>query len=83
MNNQISQRNPIAGAAWNYACSGIFCKRFADMAKPAGEDMPRPLRWVGGSRDDVSDFPEEVRRRIGGCVVGSPDRPQGALREAA
>ena len=34
--------------------------------KSAGDDRPRPVRWVGGSKEDLSGFPEEVRRRVGG-----------------
>lgn len=29
---------------------------------------PRPIRWVGSSKDDLSSFPEAVRRRIGGAL---------------
>jgi phage-related protein len=28
--------------------------------------MPRPVRWIGSSKDDLSAFPEEVKRRVGG-----------------
>ena len=38
------------------------------MAKPASGDLPKPVRWVGSSKDDVSGFPEEVRRRVGGAL---------------
>lgn len=38
------------------------------MAKPAVEDRPKPVRWVGGSKEDLSGFPEEVRRRVGGAL---------------
>ena len=27
---------------------------------------PKPVRWIGSSRDDVRAFPEEVRLRVGG-----------------
>jgi phage-related protein len=26
---------------------------------------PQPVRWVGSSKDDLSAFPEDVRRRVG------------------
>lgn len=26
---------------------------------------PKPLRWVGSSKEDLSAFPEDVRRRVG------------------
>src|SRR5260221_10331540 len=29
---------------------------------------PKPVRWVGRSRDDLRDFPEAVRQRIGGAL---------------
>lgn len=38
------------------------------MVKPAGEDLPKPVRWVGSSKEDLSDFPDEVRRRVGGAL---------------
>jgi phage-related protein len=28
---------------------------------------PKPVRWISSSKDDVSRFPEDVRRRIGGA----------------
>jgi phage-related protein len=38
------------------------------MPKSSNEDQPKPVRWVGSSKEDVSNFPEEVRRRIGGAL---------------
>ncbi|MGO8921144.1 MAG: type II toxin-antitoxin system RelE/ParE family toxin [Stellaceae bacterium] len=38
------------------------------MAKLASETGPKPVRWVGSSKDDLSHFPEEVRRRVGGAL---------------
>jgi phage-related protein len=29
---------------------------------------PKPVRWVGGSRDDLRGFPEAVRNRVGGAL---------------
>ena len=51
------------------------------MAKYPGENEPKPVRWVGSSKVDLSGFPDEVRRRVG-RLVGSSDRSQGTLREA-
>jgi phage-related protein len=38
------------------------------MAKSTGDDRPKPVRWIGGSKDDLSEFPEDVRRRVGGAL---------------
>jgi phage-related protein len=38
------------------------------VTKPASETQPRPVRWVGSSKEDLSGFPDEVRRRIGGAL---------------
>lgn len=38
------------------------------MVKPTSEDQPKPVRWVGSTKEDLSDFPEEVRRRVGGAL---------------
>ncbi len=42
------------------------------MAKPPARDPARdqakPVRWVGSSKEDLSGFPEETRRRIGGAL---------------
>jgi phage-related protein len=38
------------------------------MVKPASEDQPKAVRWVGSSKGDVSEFPAEVRRRVGGAL---------------
>ena len=32
------------------------------------EAQPKPVRWIGGSKDDLSAFPEEVKRRVGGAL---------------
>ena len=36
--------------------------------KPPDERQPKPIRWVGSSKEDLSEFPEEVRRRVGGAL---------------
>ena len=38
------------------------------MAKPASGVQPKPARWVGSSKEDLRDFPTEVRRRVGGAL---------------
>jgi phage-related protein len=38
------------------------------MMKPISEDQPKPVRWVGSSKEDLSNFPEEVRQRVGGAL---------------
>lgn len=35
---------------------------------PPDRGAPKPLRWVGSSKEDVSAFPRDVRRRIGGAL---------------
>ena len=32
------------------------------------ELTPKPVRWVGSSRDDLRAFPERVRNRVGGAL---------------
>ncbi len=27
--------------------------------------QPKPIRWVGGSKEDLSGFPDDMKRRIG------------------
>jgi phage-related protein len=29
---------------------------------------PKPVRWVGSSKENLSGFPEAVRRRVGGAL---------------
>jgi len=29
------------------------------------EQKPKPVRWVGSSKDDLSAFPDDVKRRVG------------------
>lgn len=38
------------------------------MVKPLDEDQPKPVRWVGSSKEDLSGFPGDVRRRVGGAL---------------
>ena len=36
---------------------------------PIGDDVqPKPVRWIGSSKEDLRDFPEEVRWRVGGAL---------------
>ena len=36
---------------------------------PTRDDtQPKPVRWVGSSKEDLRDFPEEVRWRVGGAL---------------
>ena len=30
--------------------------------------QPKPVRWIGSSKADVSAFPEDVKRRVGGAI---------------
>lgn len=32
------------------------------------EPAPKPVRWVGSSRDDLRGFPQKVRNRVGGAL---------------
>lgn len=35
----------------------------------AGRDpVPKPVRWIGGSRNDLSAFPNDVKLRVGGAL---------------
>ncbi len=38
------------------------------MAIPEEDPSPKPVRWVGSSRDDLRSFPEAVRNRLGGAL---------------
>ena len=38
------------------------------MSVPVPQTAPRPVRWIASSKDDVSAFPDDVRRRIGGAL---------------
>ena len=38
------------------------------MAPPPSEDQPKPVRWVGSSKADLSEFLGDVRRRVGGAL---------------
>ena len=38
------------------------------MARRTGNDEPKPVRWVGGSLEDLRAFPEAVRQRVGGAL---------------
>lgn len=38
------------------------------MSNRTGQRQPKPVRWVGSSKDDLSRFPEDVRRRMGGAL---------------
>jgi phage-related protein len=32
------------------------------------QHQPKPVRWVGSSKEDVSAFPADVRRHVGGAL---------------
>jgi phage-related protein len=38
------------------------------MAVPSRAQQPKPVRWIGSSKDDLSEFPKEVRLRVGGAL---------------
>src|SRR5690348_16074017 len=38
------------------------------MTKPPSADQPKPVRWVGSSKEDLSGFPDEVKLRVGGAL---------------
>ncbi len=38
------------------------------MAKRPSDVQPKPVRWVGSSKEDLREFPQEVRRRVGGAL---------------
>ena len=38
------------------------------MAQRSSDHRPKPVRWVGSSKEDLRRFPEEVRRRVGGAL---------------
>jgi phage-related protein len=40
----------------------------AAMLPSDGDRDPKPVRWVGSTKEDVSAFPEDVRRRCGGAL---------------
>lgn len=31
-------------------------------------DQPKPVRWVGSSKEDLREFPDDVRWRVGGAL---------------
>lgn len=34
----------------------------------SGVGQAKPVRWLGGSKEDLSSFPKQVRRRVGGAL---------------
>src|SRR3546814_84193 len=38
------------------------------MVKHASGILPKPVRWVGSSKEDLRAFPDDVRRRVGGAL---------------
>ena len=38
------------------------------MSKRPSDVQPKPVRWVGSSKEDLKAFPEDVRRRAGGAL---------------
>jgi phage-related protein len=39
-----------------------------DTRKPKPPVVPKPVRWIGDSKGDVSRFPNEVKLRVGGAL---------------
>jgi phage-related protein len=35
------------------------------MAKLGSREQPKPVRWIASSKEDLSEFPREVRGRVG------------------
>jgi phage-related protein len=38
------------------------------VAQRFGSVQPKPVRWVASSKEDLREFPEDVRRRVGGAL---------------
>jgi phage-related protein len=38
------------------------------MRRPQQPDQPKPVHWVGSSKADLSTFPDDVKRRVGGAL---------------
>jgi phage-related protein len=38
------------------------------VARRPSDVSPKPVRWVGSSKEDLREFPAEVRRRVGGAL---------------
>src|SRR5436190_9011048 len=38
------------------------------MPNSSDKNAPKPVRWVGSSKEDLRKFPQEVRRRVGGAL---------------
>ena len=38
------------------------------MRRPLDPDQPKPVHWVGSSKADLSTFPDDVKRRVGGAL---------------
>jgi phage-related protein len=38
------------------------------VVKPPSEVEPKPMRWVGSSKEDLSDFPKKVKGRAGSAL---------------
>jgi phage-related protein len=38
------------------------------MVTSSSAGWPKPVRWVGSSKNDLSEFPADVRRRVGGAL---------------
>ena len=38
------------------------------MRGPQDPAQPKPVHWVGSSKEDLSAFPDDVKRRVGGAL---------------
>lgn len=36
--------------------------------KARADPVPKPVRWIGGSKNDLSAFPNDVKLRVGGAL---------------
>ena len=36
--------------------------------KTPAQPVPKPVRWVASSKDDLSAFPNDVKTRVGGAL---------------
>jgi hypothetical protein len=63
-----------AGRLFDWRCLNLCLIRHIPPKGPAGSldpdvnIQPKPVRWIGSSKDDVSGFPPEVRRRVGSAL---------------
>ena len=66
MTANYAGRSPASPSG--FRCRKKGCSHYSSIAMALRMDTPKPVEWIASSRDDLREFPQEVRRVMGQAI---------------